>query len=284
MEAEMATMNEGVGTGQVDIRDAGGNQIARLELDLGATTPDEVITHLRAERLIMDRDPQGQQLPSALWMEDRELVADRPLAQQQVRAGSVLSVQYRHVKGADWTRLQREQALLAEVQRRSEGRVSVEAHPNLRHYQVTFRVRGPVRAAGGPYAIADVHLLEIWLPDEYPAAPPLMRLATPVLVPNCFASGQPCVFSDKDPWHPVFTLVEVVQAVAEVIQGVRPNMGSIADNDAAELWERRAAELRTQIGTPYRVPMVDAPASTTIRVVATGDQARPARPSGIRTV
>ncbi len=280
----MATMNQEAGTAQVDVRDAGGNQIARLELDLGATTPDDMIAHLRAERLIMDRDPQGQPLPCALWLGDAELVADRALARQQVRAGSVLAVQYRHVKGADWARLQREQALLVEVQRRSEGRISVEPHANLRHYRVTFRVRGPVRSAGAAYAISDHHVLEIWLPDGYPAAPPILRLATPVLVPNCFPNGRPCLFSEKDPWQPVRTLVEVVHAVAELIQGVRPNMSSIADEDAWGLWEQRSAEIRAQIGAPYRVPMVDMAAAPAIRVVATGDQVPGAGSSGIRTV
>src|SRR5437879_6579509 len=118
------------GSSLIDVRDRNGNQIARLELDLADTTPADVLGHLKSEGRIADRDPQnGQQMMPWLAFNQRELVSDRQLASQGVAAGAVLSVEYRHVKGADAARLQRELELLMEMARRSEGRIAVEAEP-----------------------------------------------------------------------------------------------------------------------------------------------------------
>jgi ubiquitin-protein ligase len=258
-------------TEQVEIRDGGGNRIAHLELELAVTTPDDVLLHLKNERLIMDRDPQNNQLLYSMSCEDRELVADRALAQQGVRAGSVLSVQYRHVKGADRVRLVKEHELLQTLQQQSQGRIAVEAHPSLRTYRVTLKVRAPVKSNSG-FSIGTEHVLTVVLPDEYPQAPPLLQLATPVLVPNCFVDGRPCLLSDaEDPWHPEQTLTEVVREIVELIQGVRPNLSSIANPEAAELWHRQGPQLRRLIGEPYRAPMVHVQrGGSRIRTVSAG--------------
>jgi hypothetical protein len=92
--------NEQHGLAQVEVMDAGGNQIARLELDLATLTPSDVLDHLRAERLIMDRkDPSNLRWSPTLWLGDRELVADKTLEQQGVRAGSVMTSQFRAAAG-----------------------------------------------------------------------------------------------------------------------------------------------------------------------------------------
>src|SRR5439155_20759227 len=118
-----------------------------------------------------------------------------------------------------------------------QGRIAVAEHPSLRQYRVTLNIRGPLWAESRPgYVIADSHVLLIVLPDDFPAVGPTLRLSTPVLVPNCWPDGRPCLLSDEDPWHPGRSLVEVVHSTVELVQGVRQNERSVANSAANDLW------------------------------------------------
>src|SRR6266487_1730708 len=51
---------------RVEMRDAGGNSIALLEVDLAEATPNDVLAHLATEQLVCTRDPQGAAL--IMWL------------------------------------------------------------------------------------------------------------------------------------------------------------------------------------------------------------------------
>jgi ubiquitin-protein ligase len=247
------------GVSEVDVRDRNGVEIARLELSLAEATPADILDHLRSEQRIMDRDPQsGQQMLSWLAFDQRQLVADLPLAEQGVGPGAVLSVEYRHVKGADRSRLERERALLADLAAGSNGRIEVSPSPDLHQFTVTLHVRGPVAGRQVDYVICDRHTLTVTIPDDYPASPPLLRLAQPVLVPNCWADGRPCLLGPgEDPWKPARILAGVVREVVEMIQGGGQNGQSIANHAAHKLWKRSRARIEADIGAIYVPPAVN---------------------------
>lgn len=241
----------------VDVRDRNGNQIARLELNLAETTPHEVLDHLKNEGRIPDRDPLGTRVTSWLAYNQRELVSDQTLASQGVVAGAILTVEFRHVKGAAPDRLAHELQLLKELERQSAGHIVVDSEPTLREFTVTLRVRGPVLHPGG-YRISDQHVLTIALPDDFPVRPPALSLAQAVLVPNCFSDGTPCLLrKGEDPWRPATRLVGVVREVVEMIQGGGQNTASTANAPAARLWERSRIQLEREIGERYVPPVVD---------------------------
>lgn len=155
-------------------------------------------------------------------------------------------------------RLHNELAALRRLEAHAGGHLRINPDITLRHYTIDITgVRAPV-VDGEGYRIAEVHHLTLDLPDDFPESPPVLRLDEPVLAVNCFENGVLCLAFGT--WVPATRLDRLLCDVLDLIQNVRPNWGSIANDEAARLWrdEERAAHLRRALGPPVRLtPPVD---------------------------
>lgn len=176
-------------------------------------------------------------------------------------------------------RLQNERAQLLELAAASGGRIAVSHTPDLRRFDITLNVPAPV-GTGENYSVENKHLLTLEIPDDYPDSAPVPLLDRQILVPNVWPSRVPCIVAHY--WTPNQTLDQVVCDVIEEIQGLGPNLGSIANPVAGELFQRPAfvAELRRRLGTPVKL----VPPSRAPKAKAGGIQTLSNKPGGIQTV
>jgi ubiquitin-protein ligase len=147
-------------------------------------------------------------------------------------------------------RLQSECLRLQALAAASRGHVSIHPSRSLQHYVVRFHnTPGPIMDGDG-YRIVDSHELTIELPDEFPAQRPLLSFAAALLSPNCYSNGRLCAVDHV--WNPQRHLDQVVCDALEQIQGVNPNLRSVANGQAVAIWSdpEAAAQLREAIGRP----------------------------------
>jgi ubiquitin-protein ligase len=150
-------------------------------------------------------------------------------------------------------RLGNEREHMSNLVAASGGHLSLDVDPDRRRYTVRFHgIRGPV-LHGDHVRIVDQHTLTIHLPDGFPAQAPLLRFNDPLVVPNCWASGVPCLVTHV--WNAEMHLDEVVCEALDLIQNVAPNLESIANHEAKRVWDDpvQAATLRAAIGEPFRM-------------------------------
>jgi len=116
--------------------------------------------------------------------------------------------------------------------------ISASPHDdNLRYFDVI--ITGPQQSAyeGG------VFKLELFLPDDYPMAPPKVRFLTKIYHPNIDKLGRICLDILKDKWSPALQIRTVLLSIQALMSA--PNPDDPLSNEIAEHWksdERGAIE------------------------------------------
>ena len=100
---------------------------------------------------------------------------------------------------------------------------------NLRYFDVT--IIGPNDSAyeGGTFK------LELFLPEDYPMAPPKVRFLTKMYHPNIDKLGRICLDILKDKWSPALQIRTVLLSVQALLSA--PNPDDPLANDVAQHWK-----------------------------------------------
>ncbi|CAN8076014.1 unnamed protein product [Agarophyton chilense] len=85
-----------------------------------------------------------------------------------------------------------------------------------------------------PYA-SGCFKLELFLPEDYPMAPPKVRFLTRIYHPNIDRLGRICLDILKDKWSPALQIRTVLLSIQALLSA--PNPDDPLNNDAAELWK-----------------------------------------------
>ncbi|KAM6495166.1 Ubiquitin-conjugating enzyme/RWD-like protein [Amanita muscaria] len=95
---------------------------------------------------------------------------------------------------------------------------------NLRYFDVT--IEGP---GGSPFEREDLSFysalasLELFLPEEYPMAPPKVRFLTKIYHPNIDKLGRICLDILKDKWSPALQIRTVLLSVQALLSAPNPD-------------------------------------------------------------
>ena len=122
---------------------------------------------------------------------------------------------------------------------------------NLRYFAVS--VEGP---PDSPYA-QGVFQMELFLPADYPMAPPKVRFLTKIYHPNVDKLGRICLDILKDKWSPALQIRTVLLSIQALLSA--PNPDDPLDTGVAEMWKtnekvalRRAKEFTESFATPKK--------------------------------
>ena len=77
--------------------------------------------------------------------------------------------------------------------------------------------------------------LELFLPEEYPMAPPKVRFLTKMYHPNIDKLGRICLDILKDKWSPALQIRTVLLSIQALLSA--PNPDDPLANDVAEEWK-----------------------------------------------
>jgi len=128
--------------------------------------------------------------------------------------------------------------IIKETQRLiSEPVTGISATPyqdNFRYFSVA--IEGPEET---PYENG-VFQLELFLPADYPMAPPKVRFLTKIYHPNVDKLGRICLDILKDKWSPALQIRTVLLSVQALMSA--PNPDDPLDNNVAELWKNNEPE------------------------------------------
>ncbi|KAJ1550364.1 Ubiquitin-conjugating enzyme 13 [Cladochytrium tenue] len=80
-----------------------------------------------------------------------------------------------------------------------------------------------------------VFRLELFLPDDYPMAPPKVRFLTKIYHPNIDKLGRICLDILKDKWSPALQIRTVVLSIQALLSA--PNPDDPLANDVAQQWK-----------------------------------------------
>jgi ubiquitin-conjugating enzyme E2 N len=105
---------------------------------------------------------------------------------------------------------------------------------NLRYFAVA--IEGP---GDSPYE-RGVFQLELFLPADYPMAPPKVRFLTKIYHPNVDKLGRICLDILKDKWSPALQIRTVLLSIQALLSA--PNPDDPLDNTVAEVWKNNEAE------------------------------------------
>ncbi|OQR95114.1 ubiquitin-conjugating enzyme E2 [Achlya hypogyna] len=109
---------------------------------------------------------------------------------------------------------------------------------NLRYFQVV--IAGP---QSSPYENG-IFKLELFLPADYPMAPPKVRFLTRIYHPNIDKLGRICLDILKDKWSPALQIRTVLLSIQALLSA--PNPDDPLANDVADHWKSdEPAALRT---------------------------------------
>merc|ERR1711934_1284806 len=100
---------------------------------------------------------------------------------------------------------------------------------NLRYFNVI--IAGP---QSSPYENG-IFKLELFLPEEYPMAPPKVRFLTKIYHPNVDRLGRICLDILKDKWSPALQIRTVLISIQALMSA--PNPDDPLNNEAAEQWK-----------------------------------------------
>merc|ERR1712130_876858 len=105
---------------------------------------------------------------------------------------------------------------------------------NLRYFDV--EMAGPSQSPfeGGTFK------LELFLPEDYPMAPPKVRFLTRIYHPNIDKLGRICLDILKDKWSPALQIRTVLLSIQALLSA--PNPDDPLANDVAELWKLNEPE------------------------------------------
>ncbi|KAK0552842.1 ubiquitin-conjugating enzyme E2 N [Tilletia horrida] len=124
---------------------------------------------------------------------------------------------------------------------------SATAHEdNLRYFDVV--ISGP---SGSPFEGGNFKL-ELFLPEEYPLAPPKVRFLTKIYHPNIDKLGRICLDILKDRWSPALQIRTVLLSIQALLSA--PNPDDPLANDVAEHYktdEKAAIEVSRQWTQQY---------------------------------
>ncbi len=100
---------------------------------------------------------------------------------------------------------------------------------NHRYFNVA--IAGPADSAyeGGLFR------LELFLPSEYPMAPPKVRFLTKIYHPNIDKLGRICMDTLKDKWSPALQIRTVLLSIQALLSA--PNPDDPLDTGVAEHWK-----------------------------------------------
>lgn len=101
---------------------------------------------------------------------------------------------------------------------------------NARYFSVV--ILGP---QDSPYA-GGTFRLELFLPDDYPMAPPKVRFLTRLYHPNIDRLGRICLDVIKKMWSPALQIRTVLLSIQALLAA--PNPEDPLNNEAADLWKR----------------------------------------------
>mmetsp|Transcript_11407 Transcript_11407/g.24584 ORF Transcript_11407/g.24584 Transcript_11407/m.24584 type:complete len:151 (-) Transcript_11407:582-1034(-) len=113
------------------------------------------------------------------------------------------------------------------------GISAVPHENNPRHFNVI--VQGPSES---PYA-GGIFKLELFLPADYPMAPPKVRFLTRIYHPNIDRLGRICLDILKDKWSPALQIRTVLLSIQALLGA--PNPDDPLNNEAAERWKKNEA-------------------------------------------
>jgi len=119
----------------------------------------------------------------------------------------------------------------------SEPAPGIAAQPftnNLRYFNVI--ISGP---SNSPYE-GGIFKLELFLPEEYPMAPPKVRFLTKIYHPNIDRLGRICLDILKDKWSPALQIRTVLLSIQALLSA--PNPDDPLANDVAEMWKTNEVE------------------------------------------
>ncbi|WFC94359.1 E2 ubiquitin-conjugating enzyme [Malassezia brasiliensis] len=119
---------------------------------------------------------------------------------------------------------------------------------NLRYFDVV--ISGPTQSPfeGGKFK------LELFLPEDYPMAPPKVRFLTKIYHPNIDKLGRICLDILKDKWSPALQIRTVLLSIQALLSA--PNPDDPLANDVAEHYktnEKDAIETSRKWTTLYAV-------------------------------
>jgi ubiquitin-conjugating enzyme E2 N len=77
--------------------------------------------------------------------------------------------------------------------------------------------------------------LELFLPEDYPMAPPKVRFLTKIYHPNIDKLGRICLDILKDKWSPALQIRTVLLSVQALLSA--PNPDDPLANDVAQHWK-----------------------------------------------
>eukprot|EP00879_Flechtneria_rotunda_P004533 GHRR01004788.1.p1 GENE.GHRR01004788.1~~GHRR01004788.1.p1 ORF type:complete len:157 (+),score=30.98 GHRR01004788.1:195-665(+) len=140
--------------------------------------------------------------------------------------------------------------IIKETQRLlTEPAPGISASPsedNLRYFNVM--ILGPTSS---PYE-GGVFKLELFLPEDYPMAPPKVRFLTKIYHPNIDKLGRICLDILKDKWSPALQIRTVLLSIQALLSAPNPD-DPLADN-VAKHWkdnEQEAVETARQWTRQY---------------------------------
>ncbi|KAJ2452729.1 ubiquitin-conjugating enzyme E2 N [Coemansia sp. RSA 2336] len=108
--------------------------------------------------------------------------------------------------------------------------ISVETiGDNIRYFSVAMA--GPSQS---PYE-GGLFKLELFLPEDYPMAPPKVRFLTKMYHPNIDKIGRICLDILKDKWSPALQIRTVLLSIQALLSA--PNPDDPLANDVAEQWK-----------------------------------------------
>ena len=114
------------------------------------------------------------------------------------------------------------------------GILAAPVADNPRYFKVV--IAGPSSSAyeGG------VFNLELFLPEEYPMAPPKVRFLTRIYHPNVDKIGRICLDILKDKWSPALQIRTVLLSIQALLSA--PNPDDPLDNGVADHWKSNEAD------------------------------------------
>jgi len=100
---------------------------------------------------------------------------------------------------------------------------------NLRYFNVV--IAGPLQS---PYENG-IFKLELFLPADYPMAPPKVRFLTKMYHPNIDKLGRICLDILKEKWSPALQIRTVLLSIQALLSA--PNPDDPLANDVADMWK-----------------------------------------------
>ncbi|KAL5516572.1 hypothetical protein EMCRGX_G001945 [Ephydatia muelleri] len=114
------------------------------------------------------------------------------------------------------------------------GIIAIPDEQNARYFHV--QVDGPKDSAyeGGHFK------MELFLPEDYPMAPPKIRFLTKIYHPNVDKLGRICLDILKDKWSPALMIRTALLSIQALLSA--PNPDDPLANDVAEEWKTNEAK------------------------------------------